>query len=111
MTTLQAIWLGIGLGLLALILIAWLKGAFSLVRAVSRRLSGEAGEPWTLGAFAEPFGAFVAVFVVASFGLAHPDSLWARWFYGPTRMAKAKQRYPEDDFAPGGSTTHQLRST
>jgi hypothetical protein len=96
MTTLQAIWLFIGLVLLGFILIAWLKGAFSLVRNVGRRFSREAGTPWTLGAFAEPFGAIVVVFFVAAVGIAHPDSLWARWFYGPKRMAKARGQHADE---------------
>jgi len=101
MTTLQAIWLGIGLGMFAFILIAWLKGAFGLVRAVARGFAREGGTSWTLGAFAEPFGAVVVVFFVAAIGLAHPESLWARWFYGPSRMAKARAQYAEDA-GPGG---------
>ena len=97
MTTLQAIWLAIGLGLLAFIVIAWLKGAFSLFRAVARKFAREVGTSWTSGALAEPFGAVLTAFFAAALGLAHPDSAWARWFYGPARMAKARERYPEAD--------------
>jgi hypothetical protein len=96
MTTLQVVWLGIGLGLLSLVSIAWLKGAFGLAGAMARRFAHEGGEPWTLGAAAEPFGAVVVVFFVAAFGLAHPKSLWARWFYGDRRMARATERHTEN---------------
>ena len=96
MTTLQAIWLGVGLALVAFLLIAWLKGAFGLVGAVSRKFSHEVGQPWTRGAFAEPLGAFVTVVFFAALGPAHPESWWARSFYGSARMAKARERYPED---------------
>lgn len=93
MTIRQAIWLGIGLGLLGLVLVAWLKGAFGLAGAIARKFSHELGEPWTLGALAEPFGAVIVVFFVAAFGLARPESRWARWFYGHNRMARARERY------------------
>jgi hypothetical protein len=96
MTDLQTIWLGIGLGLFGLVSIAWLKGAFGVAGAIARKFAHEAGESWTLGAFAEPFGAVVVVFFVAAFGLAHPESRWARWFYGHKRMVRARERYAEN---------------
>jgi hypothetical protein len=96
MTTLQAIWLAIGLGLLALIMIAWLKGAFGLAAAMARKFAHEFGESWTLASSGEPFVAIVVVFATAAFGLAHPLSRWARWFYGDDRLAEARERYAED---------------
>lgn len=100
MTARQAVWLGIGIGALVFVVIAWLKGAFALVAMTYRRLAHEAGTPWTLGVAAEPVIAAVVVFFVGAVGLAHPDSRWARWFYDNERVAAARERYGEDEAAP-----------
>lgn len=97
MTTLQAIWLCIGVAVLILALVAWLKGAFGLalriIREMTRKGAHEGGETWTLAVAAEPFVAPIAVFLAVAFGLAHPESRWARRFYGERRMAEARERY------------------
>ncbi|MDJ0960643.1 MAG: hypothetical protein QNJ88_08295 [Acidimicrobiia bacterium] len=100
MTTLHVIWLSVGVGVVSLILVAWLKGAFQiafrLLRELTQRFSHEGGEPWTIAVAAEPFVAPFAAFFAAAFGVAHPASRWARWFYGERRMAEARARYPHD---------------
>ena len=97
MTTGQVIWLGIGGGIVILILVAWLKGAFglalALAREMARRFTHEGGEAWTLAIAAEPFVAPITIFFTVVFGPAHPESRWAHWFYGERRMAEARERY------------------
>jgi hypothetical protein len=36
---------------------------------------------------------------IGAFRLATPASWWARHFYGPGKMARAEDRYGEDEFA------------
>lgn len=36
---------------------------------------------------------------IGAFRLATPGSWWARHFYGPRKMARAEERYGEDEFA------------
>jgi hypothetical protein len=96
MNTATVILVVLGAALLVLVLVAWLKGAFALARRAARAFLHDFGESWTLGAAAEPFLAAAAVFLVAAFGLADPDSRWARWFYGERRMARARARYPAE---------------
>lgn len=95
MTTLQTLWVGVGLGLTALVTIAGLRGAFGLAAALSRKFAHEGGESWTVAAVAEPLIAIVVALVVPMFGLAHPESWWARTFYSEDQMTKAGERYSE----------------
>lgn len=69
--------------LLALGVVGWLKGAFLSSRQIL--VSGSEG-----------FTNMVAISLAAltaTLRLAHPASLWARWFYGPEKFAEAQQRY------------------
>lgn len=34
---------------------------------------------------------------IAAFRLAHPESWWARHFYGPRKMARAEARWGEEE--------------
>ena len=36
---------------------------------------------------------------IAAFRLAHPESWWARRFYGPRKMARAEARWGEDELS------------
>lgn len=72
--------------------VAALKGTLGMVGEAFREIVRRSGEPWTWGAFAEPALSIPVVFVTAAFGLAHPESPWARWFYGRSRIARARQR-------------------
>jgi len=87
---------GIGLVLVAAVVVAWLKGNLSVVADVGRQARHQAGEPWTLGMLIEPVLSVPAVFVVAAVGLARPDSRWAGWFYGEHRLALARRRFDDE---------------
>lgn len=100
MTAVQIAWSGVAVAMVVLVTIVWLKGAFPIIAAAWRKFVRESGEPWTVAAAFEPFGAAVVVFLVAAFAPARPESRWARWFYGGRRMARASERYadePEND--------------
>jgi hypothetical protein len=84
---------GLALSLVVAAVTAWLKGTLHLVGDVFRNAGHQAGETWTLGIIVEPALSVPAVFVIAAIGLAHPDSRWARWFYGEHRLARAQQRF------------------
>lgn len=85
--------------LVVFMVIAWLKGAFGLVALTYRKFAHEGGDQRTLTVLSEPFLALFVVFVVGAFGIAHPASAWARWFYGDKRMLRARKRYTEDGTA------------
>ncbi len=85
--------IGILLAVLVSAIVAWLKGNLAQVGAVFRGLGRHAGEPWTWAAFFEPAGTVPVVFAVAAFGLAQPDSRWARRFYRGAKLRRARERH------------------
>ena len=60
-----------------------------LTPAVITALKGQ----WAL--FGAGFLLLGMVWAVAAFRLARPDSYWARRFYGPDKLGRARARYPE----------------
>lgn len=73
--------------------VAGLKGNLGQVGVTFRELGRHAGEPWAWAAFFEPAGTVPVVFAVAAFGLAQPDSLWARLFYRDAKLKRARERF------------------
>jgi hypothetical protein len=63
--------------------------ALCLTPAVITALKGQ----WVL--FGAGFLFLGMVWVIAAFRLARPKSVWARRFYGPEKLARARARYPE----------------
>lgn len=58
------------------------------------------GRGWlTLLTLLVPF-AGTAVAIVAATRLARPNSLWARRFYGPAQMIRARERFPQTPAKP-----------
>ena len=73
--------------------IAYVIGLFSLFLGpvTVTELKGQSwleGAGWFTGGIAWWIGAF---------RLAHPESWWARHFYGPKKMARAVERYAWED--------------
>jgi hypothetical protein len=93
MSPVAIILLGVGLGVVACGTVAWLKGNLAQVGATFRELGRHAGEPWTWAAFFEPAGTIPVVFVLGAFGLAQPDSRWARRFYRGAKLERARRRF------------------
>jgi hypothetical protein len=60
-----------------------------LTPAVITALKGQ----WIL--FGAGFVLLGMVWVIAAFRLARPNSVWARRFYGPDKLARARARYPK----------------
>ena len=77
MSTTWAVVYGLGLWLLV------------LTPAVITALKGQ----WLL--FGAGFLGLGLVWVIAAFRLARPNSRWAKRFYGPEKLARARARYPE----------------
>ena len=89
--------LGFGVLFALLGMVVWLKGTFLFVRDLSRATWDRRGEQWVQYALLEPILFLPFVFVAAAFKLAHPDSVWARWFYSDERLRRAQARYAVAD--------------
>jgi hypothetical protein len=81
-----------GLGWLVSVTVCLLKGKIWSAIIGILSAAGQVAN-WTVGGW-YILNIFVWVPLFAALRIGRPDFLWAKWFYGPRKMAKAQERFP-----------------
>ena len=89
MSTAALLLFGLVLAIVAIALVAWLKGNLGLVGSGLSELGRRRGDIRSWMALFVPGESIVIMFFAAAWQLARPDSRWARWFYSARKLERA----------------------